>query len=121
MEKQTTGNFNDAYHSNQIRNINVQPKNRNLDEYRSQDAQTRSKRSESLFDQMVLNTKVIGDSAMTKTQELSRKLEETGIKETLTTRTSIILNKGLELGATLYLKTADKLAEINVGFFYLTS
>jgi len=52
-----------------------------------------------------------------KSQELSRKLEESRITDQFTTRTSNILNKGLELGAGLYIKTADKIDEINVRIF----
>lgn len=46
--------------------------------------------------------------------ELSRKIEETGIKDKVKTHTSEIMNKGLEIGAEVYHKTTDKIEQINV-------
>lgn len=65
---------------------------------------------DSIFDQL----KVLGDSAYLKSLEISKKLDETGFKDTLSTKTSTFINKGLELSTEMYLKTSDKLVELNV-------
>lgn len=44
-----------------------------------------------------------------KSVEISRKIEETGIKDKVVTHTSEIMNKGLEIGAEVYHKTTDKI------------
>lgn len=63
---------------------------------------------------MIENTKIVGDKALVKGIELSRQIEESGIKERVSSRTSEFLNKGLEIGSGVYTKTSDKFEEINV-------
>lgn len=75
---------------------------------------TSSNKSDSFIDQIIQSTKELGDQALIKSVEFSRKIEETGIKQKVTTHTSEILNKGLEIGANVYHKTSDKIDQINV-------
>ena len=46
--------------------------------------------------------------------ELTRKLEESKLKEKVSHRTTEMLSKGLEFGADVYVKTSDKIDQINV-------
>ena len=59
-------------------------------------------------------TKEVGDAAYHRSVQLSQRVEDSGLKEQIMTKSSQIIDKSFELGAVAYLKTCDKLKEINV-------
>jgi hypothetical protein len=47
---------------------------------------------------------------------MTKKFEESGFKEKFQEGTSTLVNKGLELSVDAYLRTSDKIIELNVSF-----
>ncbi|CDW72059.1 UNKNOWN [Stylonychia lemnae] len=74
-----------------------------IDNNHSQSTAQLKRVESSLIDTIIESTRQASDMAVQKGIELQRKLQESNISEQVSTRSSDILNKGLDIGASLYL------------------
>lgn len=77
-------------------------------------AKIKFNRNDSLIDSLMNKSKKFGETAKLKTMEMQRKLEESKIQEVVAQRSSLLLNKGIEMSAEIYVKTSMKLNQLNV-------
>ncbi|TNV81105.1 hypothetical protein FGO68_gene17258 [Halteria grandinella] len=71
-----------------------------------------AQQSSSILDQFLINAKELGDQALNKGQELTRRLGESGIQEKVAEGTQIILTKGTQLGSDVMSVTSQQLEQL---------
>ncbi|TNV81140.1 hypothetical protein FGO68_gene8908 [Halteria grandinella] len=71
-----------------------------------------TQQSSSILDQFIINAKELGDQALNKGQELTRRLGQSGIQEKVAEGTQIILTKGTQLGSDVMSVTSQQIEQL---------